>query len=345
MGKNKVKMSVSETKRGENMVDNNLSEERRDAEWRTMSGEWRRSLSTLLSTLDTVNKKRYEVERQKELIRRALTQGKYDVIERERALEFYRKWNRGIQMVPLYPEDYAQRLPQAAAALPQAAAALQFQQDQFLSNKTSPKGEKVALLPLAESTSTAVAPDVEPMEEVYVYDFDAGLLASQAPRQWIQVAPPPLLNPEEKLFDTTVIVDQPVYPVTAIADWRVKETFNNNNPLPTLADAALWPTATYSVLANPSLTPPMPLLVQAPPPPIPFAYPLTPFPNVTTPSVYTNQPFTSVNTQSLKNHPKKSPFSRSSNTEIISKQKHRLFYPGQEIIPPPPPPSIPTPTE
>src|SRR5579871_2788403 len=75
-------------------------------EWRRMSDEWRGALTKLLNTLDSVNKNREEVERQKELIRHALTQGRFDIIQRERAMAFYNDWNRGMQMVPLYPEDY-----------------------------------------------------------------------------------------------------------------------------------------------------------------------------------------------------------------------------------------------
>jgi hypothetical protein len=83
--------------------------QREEAEWRTLSGQWRDSLTKLLNTIDTVNKKRYELDRQKELLRTALTQGKFDVIRREKALALYNEWNRGIQMIPIYPEDYSSK--------------------------------------------------------------------------------------------------------------------------------------------------------------------------------------------------------------------------------------------
>lgn len=77
-----------------------------EKEWRKLSAEWRGSIQTLIQTVDSINKNREELEQQKQLIRSALTQGRYDILEQERAKQLYQNWNAGIQMVPLYPTDY-----------------------------------------------------------------------------------------------------------------------------------------------------------------------------------------------------------------------------------------------
>lgn len=187
------------------LEENVKRDEREEREWKAMSTKWRATLSKLVNTLDTVNKNRHELERQKALIRHALTTGKFDQIERERALALYSEWNRGIQMIPLYPEDYTPRHVQPTAT-----------------------DESVYLSPLA-------GPDAPEPVSAYVYELDEGLLATQQKRDWIHVAPPALLP-----STSTVIVAPPLptsngtgvpimiatqpqpvaYP--AIAGWRVR---------------------------------------------------------------------------------------------------------------------------
>lgn len=194
------------------------AQEREEREWKTMSAKWRESLSKLVSTLDTVNKNRSELERQKALIRHALTTGKFDQIERERALALYGEWNRGIQMIPLYPEDYA---PRRVRLVSPVAAMDDAQQEDV--------GESVYLTPL----SGADAP--EPVSR-YVYELDDGLFAQPPKRQWIRVAPPQLVAPSTMIVapgpngpirPTTVTLPPPPLPLStpssyeAIAGWRV----------------------------------------------------------------------------------------------------------------------------
>lgn len=168
-----------------------------EAEWKQLSAQWRESLTKLLDTLDTVNKNRAEVERQKEMLRVALTQGRFDMIDRERALALYGKWNRGIQMVPLYPEDYAQKQPESV----------------YLSPLAGPDG------PANVGPNGPNGPLQGP--SAYLYEIDEGLLAYKQPRDWIHVAPPQIVS-TASVPTTIELPAQPYYPVTAIAGWRVR---------------------------------------------------------------------------------------------------------------------------
>lgn len=158
-----------------------------EREWKQLSADWRRNLDKLVETLDTLNKSRKEVERQKEQIRIALTQGKFDVIDRERAVAFYNSWNRGIRMLPIHPEDYSAKPPSV-----------------YLSPLAGPDG-----------------PDA------YLYELDDGLVTMQQPREWIHVAPPPLVPPTVITLPPPVpgsgVITTVEYPVTAIAGWRVRK--------------------------------------------------------------------------------------------------------------------------
>lgn len=196
-----------------------------EVQWARMSRDWKDSLNTLLNTIDTVNKNRYELERQKEIIRKALTQGKYDVLQRERALELYKQWNQGIQMIPLYPQDYQ---------------TMQQLQTDFLNNNT---GESVKLYQLADN---------QPQITGYMYDVAPTQVVE---RRWIQVAPPDLFWQQQQFqfappapinhavttiasptagpgaSSVVIAPPQPDFPpevlgpryvATAIADWRVR---------------------------------------------------------------------------------------------------------------------------
>lgn len=177
---------------------------REETEWKTLSAKWREALSKLVNTLDTVNRNRHELERQKQLIRHALTTGKFDQIDKERAFALYQEWNKGIQMIPLYPEDYAPRRVNTSG------------------------GESVYLTPLAGPDG----PEGPEPVSAYVYELDEGLLASQQKRDWIHVAPPALLNTSQLASNVIVAPpltpgqQQPVintfYPITGIAGWRVR---------------------------------------------------------------------------------------------------------------------------
>lgn len=162
-------------------------------EWKTLSADWRRNLGKLIETLDALNKNRAEVERQKEQIRVALTQGKFDVINRERAVAFYNSWNRGIDMLPIHPEDFSNKPPAV-----------------YLSPLAPPDGP-----------------------EQYLYEFEDGLVATQQPREWIRVAPPPFIPtstvitlppppPSASSGVSSAVVLQEEYPITGIAGWRVR---------------------------------------------------------------------------------------------------------------------------
>jgi hypothetical protein len=170
---------------GREMVGRDAKEAK---EWAEMSKKWQESLTTLLNTIDTVNKNRYEVDRQKDLIRRALTEGKYDVLSKERALELNKQWTQGMQMIPLYPEDYASSFPAPTVHL-------------------SP------IAPMIESEGPLSG---------YVYELDEGMVAAQRGREWIQVAPPPLIVEQTEPTEQTVF--------TAIADWRVQPVIQQPMP-------------------------------------------------------------------------------------------------------------------
>ena len=271
------------------------------AEWKKLSGEWKQSLGTLIESIDKVNTKRAELEKQKEMLRRALTQGRYDVIQRERALELYKEWNQGIQMIPLYPEDYAPRLT--------------LQQDMFYDNPAP----SMPMYPLSDS-GLAVNPG---NLSGYVYELDEGLIASQKPREWIHVAPPDLFTQNHQplvigdksityiapppgnglpVFTQGIVRSPQVneFPITAIADWRVRPINPTENLL-----------AAEAVLSS----------VPASPLPLQIEYRYRPL----------YAPSLPIMNQSLKNQPRVLPFVSKSiakaQKRAISKQYQRTFYP------------------
>ena len=89
-----------------------LDPKKEDEDFKELSNGLRGSIKTLIQTVDSINKNREELEQQKQLIRSALTQGRYDILEQERAKQLYQNWNAGIQMVPLYPTDYVPPMSQ-----------------------------------------------------------------------------------------------------------------------------------------------------------------------------------------------------------------------------------------
>jgi hypothetical protein len=85
------------------------------------------ALVKLMNTIESLNRTKSELEREKQLIRDALTNGTAHQLERARLLQ--QKWDEGIQMIPLYPEDFRPRV--AADPYPGTVALYPFNSAQY----------------------------------------------------------------------------------------------------------------------------------------------------------------------------------------------------------------------
>lgn len=79
---------------------------RTTTEWKTLSDEWKNALQKITTTVDQLNKNTDALEREKRIIREAILTGKFDKVNRLKALEYAKLWERGIQFIPTYPVDW-----------------------------------------------------------------------------------------------------------------------------------------------------------------------------------------------------------------------------------------------
>jgi len=68
--------------------------------------EFKKQLERAEARMKQVNKIAEQLEKEKYMIRRALLTGKFDEINREKALVYAKQWDRGIQFIPLKAEDW-----------------------------------------------------------------------------------------------------------------------------------------------------------------------------------------------------------------------------------------------
>lgn len=68
--------------------------------------DFKKQLKKVEAKMKKINKIAEQLEKEKYMIRRALLSGKFDEINREKALVYAKQWDRGIQFIPLNPSDW-----------------------------------------------------------------------------------------------------------------------------------------------------------------------------------------------------------------------------------------------